>query len=76
MLTSRVREVSPFSVWADRRETRSYLAELMSEMVNVEEKSWESAIENLFFFYIFIIFIFLFLAVFLYYRFDDFFFVF
>lgn len=36
--------MSPFSVWADRRETRSYLAELMSEMVNVEEKSWESAI--------------------------------
>lgn len=38
--------MSPFSVWADRRETRSYFAELMSEMVNVEEKSWESAIEK------------------------------
>lgn len=36
--------MSPFSVWADRRDTRSYLAELMEEIVKVEEKSWESAI--------------------------------
>lgn len=36
--------MSPFSVWADRRDTRSYLAELIEEIVKVEEKSWESAI--------------------------------
>lgn len=51
VLTSKVMEVSPFSVWADRRDTRSYLAELTEEIVKVEEKSWESAIFIIFFFY-------------------------
>ena len=67
--------MSPFSVWADRRETRSYFAELMSEMVNVEEKSWESAIEKKKKFYLL-----LFLSFFFFFkkknRFDDFFFSF
>ncbi len=38
VLTSSVRDVSPFSVCAERRATRSYLAALMAVRVKVEEK--------------------------------------
>ena len=38
VLTSRVMEVSPFSVWAARRATRSYFWALMEVRVKVSEK--------------------------------------
>lgn len=39
--------MSPFSVWAERRETRSYFCELMFVRVKVEEKRAASDIVGL-----------------------------
>lgn len=44
VLTSRVMEVSPFSVWALRRATRSYFWALMEVRVKVSEKRLASPI--------------------------------
>ena len=42
VLTSRVMEVSPFSVCAESRATRSYFCALMEVRVNVSEKRFAS----------------------------------